>query len=123
LDETKLKNPVTNEPLDIEPINICKPAEVKRNDQIYVIQYPLGGNLSLSASQCFVVGKDNQIACMIRGEQYFNNIVKLVFDDNDIQKGYIRIIAVSTTKWKNIMCIYRHNSTWVIMIFYMSRLT
>ena len=80
MDETKLKNPETNEPLDIEPINICKPAEVKRNDQIYVIQYPLGGNLSLSASQCFVVGKDNQIACMIMGGLYFNNIVKLVFD-------------------------------------------
>ena len=59
MDETKLKDPTTNQPLEIEPINFCKPAEVKKNDQIYVIQYPHGGNLSLSASQCFVVGKDN----------------------------------------------------------------
>ena len=56
LTDAKLKDTGTGQSLDINPIILSRPADIKNRDQIYVIQYPHGGNLSLSASSCCLKG-------------------------------------------------------------------
>ncbi|XP_065900703.1 uncharacterized protein [Dysidea avara] len=55
IDETKMKDPETGKPLDIEPIHFMYPADIRTNDQIYVIQHPCGGKLTFTPSQCTVI--------------------------------------------------------------------
>jgi len=40
--------------LDIEPIFLTKPADIKNGNQVYVIQHPLGGCLAISSSDSIV---------------------------------------------------------------------
>ena len=56
LTDAKLKDIDTGQSLDINPIILSKPADIRNRDQIYVIQYPYSGNLSLSASSCCLKG-------------------------------------------------------------------
>ena len=56
LNDANLVDMYTNQLLDINPINLSRPADIKNKDQIYVIQYPHNGNLSLSASPCCLLG-------------------------------------------------------------------
>ena len=43
--------------LDIQPIHLSKPADIKNDDQIYVIQHPRGGHLAFSSSESKVQSK------------------------------------------------------------------
>ena len=51
-----MKDPETGKRLDIEPIYLMYLADIRTDDQVYVIQHPRGGKLAFSSSQCTVVG-------------------------------------------------------------------
>jgi len=56
IDENKMKEPGTNNPLDIDPIQFMFPAEINTGDQVYVFQHPRGGDLAFSSSDSTVLG-------------------------------------------------------------------
>ncbi|XP_065911833.1 uncharacterized protein [Dysidea avara] len=54
IDESKMKEPETKKPLDIDPIFMF-PTDIKTGDQVYVIQHPRGGDLAFSSSESTVL--------------------------------------------------------------------
>ena len=79
LTDAKLKDVDTSQLLDIEPINFSKPADIKNMDQIYVIQYPHNGSLSLSASSCCLKGMYVKTAFPFEAkEDAYVHIIKFV---------------------------------------------
>ena len=52
-----MKEPGTNNPLDIDPIQFMFPAEINTGDQVYVLQHPRGGDLAFSSSDSTVLGE------------------------------------------------------------------
>ena len=57
IDEDKLVDSKTNRSLDISPMQLIRPADIKEGDQIYVIQHPRGEQLAFSSSDSIVLGK------------------------------------------------------------------
>lgn len=57
IDENKLVDPKTNKSLDINSIQLIRPADIKGGDQIYVIQHPRGEQLAFSSSESVVISK------------------------------------------------------------------
>ena len=57
INENELKDPYTNTPLNINPLQLTSPVNIKDNDQVHVIQHPRGGELSLSSSESYVESK------------------------------------------------------------------
>ena len=56
-----MKDPETGRQLDIEPIRFMYPADIKSDDQVYVIQHPRGGKLAFSSSQCTVLSECKEL--------------------------------------------------------------
>ena len=55
---SKLVDPTTNKPLDINPFHMTRPTDInKEGDQIYVIQHPRGEPLAFSSSESIVRSK------------------------------------------------------------------
>ena len=57
IDEDKLVDSKTNKSLDISPMQLIRPADIKEGDQIYVIQHPRGEQLAFSSSASIVLSK------------------------------------------------------------------
>ena len=57
IDEDKLVDSKTNRSLDISPMQLIRPADIKEGDQIYVIQHPRGKQLAFLSSDSIVLGK------------------------------------------------------------------
>ena len=58
INESKLVDPATNKPLDINPFQMTRPTDInKEGDQIYVIQHPRGERLAFSSSDSVVRSK------------------------------------------------------------------
>ena len=57
IDDNKLVDPKTNKSLDINSIQLIRPADIKEGDQIYVLQHPRGEQLAFSSSESVVISK------------------------------------------------------------------
>ena len=57
VDDSKLVDPTTKRSLDINSIQMIRPADVREGDQIYVIQHPRGEQIAFSSSDSVVLSK------------------------------------------------------------------
>ena len=57
IDEEKLVDPRTKKSLDVNPIHLTRPADIREGDQIYVIQHPRGEQLAFSSSDSIVLSE------------------------------------------------------------------
>ena len=65
IDENELVDKKTNKSLNIEPMQLMRPPNIKRGDHIYVLQHPRGDEFSFSSSESIVLGEKDIMVLFI----------------------------------------------------------